>query len=327
MRHWIVGTALALMASGAWSGSAAAEEWPTRPMTMIVPFAAGGPVDVAARVVAPRISEILGQTVVIENVGGAGGMTGSNRVAKAAADGYLFVLGNTGTHASNQTLYKKPMYDSVGEFTPVGMVVENTKVLAVRKDLGVDKLSDFVTYLKANHAKMQFASAGTGSATHLGCLLLNVKLGVEVTHVPYRGAGPAMQDVVAGRIDYMCDIISTAAPHVLSGQVKALALLSTERFPILPDLATAAELGLPGVDSDGWNAFFMPKGTPEPIVRKLADATAQALDTPAVRERLIGLGLKLPTPERRGPDYLAKLLADEIDKWAAPIKAAGVTAD
>ena len=323
MLKWLFGVALSL----AVAGTATAQDWPTRPMTMIVPFTAGGPVDVAARVVAPRMSEILGQQIVIENIGGAGGMTGSNRVAKAPGDGYLFVLGNTGTHASNQTLYKKPMYNSVTEFAPVGLVVENTKVLLVRNSLDVRTMPEFVAHAKANHAKMQFGSAGSGSATHLGCLLLNVKLGVEVTHVPYRGASQAMQDLVGGRIDYMCDIISTALAQIQAGGARPIALLSTTRFPVLPDLPTALEQGTADVDSDGWNAIFLPHGTPDPIVRKLAAAASQALDTPAVRERLVALGLKVPGPDRRGPDYLAKLLLEEIDKWARPITAAGVTAD
>src|SRR5215471_9130520 len=245
MRTWLFGVAFALAASG---GAVTAQDWPTRPMTMIVPFTAGGPVDVAARVVAPRMSEILGQQIIIENIGGAGGMTGSNRVAKAPGDGYLFVLGNTGTHASNQTLYKKPMYNSVTEFTPVGLVVENTKVLLVRNSLDVRTMPEFVAYVKANHATMQFGSAGSGSATHLGCLLLNVKLGVEVTHVPYRGAAQAMQDLVGGRIDYMCDIISTALAQIQAGGARPIALLSTTRFPVLPDLPTALEQGTADVD-------------------------------------------------------------------------------
>jgi tripartite-type tricarboxylate transporter receptor subunit TctC len=321
MRNWLVGLALTVATVPGW-----AQDWPTRPMTLIVPFAAGGPVDVAARVVAPRISEILGQQIIIENIGGAGGMTGSNRVAKAPGDGYLFVMGTTGTHASNQILYKKPMY-VMSEFAPVTLVLENTKVLLVRKTLDVARLPDFVSYVKANHAKMQFGSAGTGSATHLGCLLFNAKLGVEVTHVPYRSSGQAMQDLVAGRIDYVCEVISTALPHIQSDSVRALALLSPSRSQVLPELPTALEQGLADVDSDGWNSLFMPRSTPEPIIRKLADATSQALDTPAVRERLLGLGLKLPTPDRRGPEYLATLVQQEIDKWTGPIKAAGVSAD
>lgn len=201
-------TAWALATVMTLTCAAAAQDWPTRPITLVVPFTAGGPVDVAARLVAPRVSESLGQQIVVENMGGAGGMTGSNRVAKAPPDGYLLVLGNGGTHAYNQSLYKKPLYNSESDFTPVGVVVENTKVLIVRNDFPANSLPEFVAYVKANQAKLQYGSAGAGSATHIACLLLNYRMGTNVTHVPYRGAGPALQDLIAGRIDFMCEVIS-----------------------------------------------------------------------------------------------------------------------
>jgi tripartite-type tricarboxylate transporter receptor subunit TctC len=181
--------------------TASAQDWPTRPVTMVVPFTAGGPVDVAARLIAPRLSESLGQQIVIENMGGAGGMAGSSRVAKAPPDGYLLVLGNAGTHAYNQSLYKRPLYNSETEFAPVGVVLENTKVLIARKNLPARTIPEFVAYVKGNEGKMQYGSAGAGSATHIACLLLNYRMGTNVTHVPYRGAGPALQDLIAGRTD------------------------------------------------------------------------------------------------------------------------------
>jgi tripartite-type tricarboxylate transporter receptor subunit TctC len=319
--------ATVVLALTLFAAPACAQDWPTRPVTLVVPFAAGGPVDVAARVLTPRLSEILGQQFIIENVGGAGGMTGSYRVAKAAPDGYQLVDGTSGTHASNQTLFKKPLYNAATDFAPVGVVLENTKVLIARKDLPANNLQEFIAYMKANSAKMQYASAGVGSATHLGCVLLNAKLGFNITHVPYRGSGPAMQDLIAGRIDYQCEVISTAMPQIQSNSVKALALLSTTRAAVLPDLPTALEQGVPDVDSDGWNAYFFPVGTPEPIVSKLNAAIGKVLDLSALRERYDSLGLTPPPPERRTVEWLAKLVPAEIEKWAAPIKAAGLTAD
>src|SRR5579885_3768123 len=216
---------------------AAAQDFPTRTMTMVIPFAAGGPTDLLGRVIAQRMGEILGQTVVVENIGGAGGMTGSKRVADAKPDGYTFVLGTVGTHAQSQTLYKHPAYNAVTDFTPVALIAEVPIVLIVRKDLPVNDLKSFVAYAKANEGKLQFGSAGAGSATHLGCVVLNTAMGTpKITHVPYKGTGPAMQDLVSGRIDYLCEIISTAKPQIDGGNVKALAIMTRQRSPVEPNL-------------------------------------------------------------------------------------------
>jgi tripartite-type tricarboxylate transporter receptor subunit TctC len=311
----------------AFAHSVHAQDWPTRPVTLVVPFAAGGPIDVIARIISPRLGELLGQQVVVENIGGAGGMVGASRVAKAAPDGYTFLFGNQATHTYSQFLYKKPLYDAVGEFTPVGLVVGNTKVLVIRKELPITTLAEFITYAKANHSKMQYGSAGGGSATHIACVLLNGKLGAEVTHVPYRGTALAMRDLIAGRIDYMCDVVSTALPQIRADTVRPIALLSNARSAVLPDLPTAREQGLTGVDADGWNGFFFPKGTPQAAVAKLAAATSEVLDTPAIRDRITGLGLDIPPREQRGPGYLVKWVQIELDKWGPPIKAAGISAD
>jgi tripartite-type tricarboxylate transporter receptor subunit TctC len=308
------------------AGPVGAQDWPTRTITMVVPFPAGGPIDVVGRILAPPMSELLGQQIIIENIGGAGGSTGSIRVAHAAPDGYQFLIGNSGTHTYSQLLSKKPPYDAVADFAPVAVFVENSKVLATRNDLPVGTLSEFIAYAKANQSKMQYGSAGAGSATHMTCVLLNAAIGIDVTHVPYRGTGPAMQDLMGGRIDYICDVISTALPLIRGKSIKPIALLSPQRSPVLPSLATAQEQGLAGFDADAWNAFFLPRGTPEPIVRRLAKATSDALDIPWVRERLVGLGLNVPPPERRTPEYLAKLLPRELEKWAGPVKASGAAA-
>jgi tripartite-type tricarboxylate transporter receptor subunit TctC len=324
MCRTIVAASIGLLAL---AGAASAQDWPTRPPTMVVPFAAGGPIDVIARVVSPRMSEILGQQIIIENIGGAGGMVGASRVAKTPPDGYTFLLGNQGTHTYSQFLYKRPLYDPVTEFTPASLLVGNTKVLVTRKDFPANTFAEFIAYAKANQDKMQYGSAGGGSATHIACVLLNAKLGTNITHVPYRGAGPALQDLVAGRIDFMCDVVSTALPQIRAQTIKPIVLLGNARSAVLPDLPTALEQGVPGVDAEGWNGFFFPKGTPDPIVRRLADATKAALDTTAVRDRIVGLGLDVPPPAQRGPDYLTKWVAFELDKWGPPIKAAGISID
>jgi tripartite-type tricarboxylate transporter receptor subunit TctC len=308
-------------------GSAIAQDYPARPITMVIPFAAGGPTDVLGRVVAARMSEILGQQVVVENVGGAGGMTGSKRVATAAPDGYQVVLGTVGTHAQGQTLYKKPQYDSVAEFAPVALLAEVPIILTVRKDLPVKDFKEFVAYAKENQGKMQYGSAGAGSATHLGCVLLNYVIGTNITHVPYRGTGPAMQDLQGGRIDFLCEIITTAKPQVDGGTVKALAIFDKARSPALPDLATAAEQGTANLEAYTWNALFLPKATPEAIVKKLNAAAVEAMKSPAVKERLSGLGAQITPEDRMTPAYLGTFLKAEIEKWAAPIKAAGVQVD
>jgi tripartite-type tricarboxylate transporter receptor subunit TctC len=296
-------------------------------MTLVVPFAPGGGIDVSVRIQAQHMSEILGQSIIVENVGGAAGMTGALRVAKAAPDGYTFLIGNTGTHAFNQTLYKKPLYNAATDFTPAGLVSDSPRILIARKDLPADNLQDFIAYLKANQTRMQFGSAGVGSGTHLPCVLLNLAIGAEVTHVPYRGAGPVMQDLIGGRIDYMCDTIQTGAVQAKAKAVKGIAVMAAKRVPISPDLATTGEQGLPGVEASVWNAFFFPKDTPQPIVRKLNRVMSEMLDNPSIRRKLEELGLEIVTPERRSPEYLVKYLPEEIERWAKPIRQAGISVD
>jgi len=307
------------------AGQAFAQAWPSRPITLIIPFAPGGGVDASARIQAQALSDLLGQPIVSENMGAAAGMVGSARVAKAEPDGHIFLIGNTGTHAFNQSLYKKPLYNAATDFAPVGLVSESPRILVARKDLPVANLQEFVAYAKANYAKMQFGSAGVGAGTHLPCVLLNNAMGVEITHIPYRGAGPAMQDLIAGRIDYMCDTIQTGAAQARSGNVKGIAVMAPKRVAIIPDLATSGEQGLPSVEASVWNAFFFPKGTPEPIVRKMAKAVNDMLDNPALRKRLEDLGLEIVPPERRGPEYLAKFVPEEIERWGKVVRAARIT--
>jgi len=321
----IVG-ALVAVAALALTGAAKAEDWPARTITMVNPFAAGGPNDVLARLFAQRMGELLGQQIIVENVGGAGGMNGADRVAKAAPDGYTFLLGTVGTQAQNQSLYKKPAYNSVTDFAPVALMVEAPLVLVARKDLPVKDMKEFVAYGKANKDKMQYASAGTGSAIHLGCALMNMVTGLDIVHVPYRGANPAMQDLMSGRVDYLCDIITTAKPQVDAGTVKPIAILTKERSKVLPNVPTAIEQGFE-VEAYTWNAFFLPKGTPAAIVQKLNQATVEAMNTPAVRDKLESAGLIFVSDDRTTPEYLAKFVQSEIAKWAAPIKAGNISVD
>jgi tripartite-type tricarboxylate transporter receptor subunit TctC len=316
-----------LMSVPALPGAARAQDFPTRPLTLVVPFLAGGGIDVTARIQAQRMGELLGQTVVVENIGAAAGMAGGARVARAPPDGYTFEIGNVGTHAYNQTLYKKPLYNAVTDFTPVGLTTESPRILVTRKDLPVNNLPELIAYIKANQSRMQFGSAGVGSGTHLPCVLFNLALGVEVTHVPYRGEGPAMQDLIGGRTDYMCSTIQTGAAQANQGSVKPIAILAEKRVAIIPGVPTSGEQGLKGVESSVWNAFFLPKGTPDPIVRKLNKAMSDALDDPAMRKRLEELGLEIEPPERRSPEYLAQFLPQEIERWAKPILAAHISAD
>ncbi len=291
---------------------AIAQDFPTRQMTMVIPFAAGGPTDLLGRVIAQRMGEILGQTVVVENIGGAGGMTGSKRVADAKPDGYTFLLGTVGTHAQNQSLFAHPAYNAVTDFTPVALIAEVPIVLIVRKDLPVNDLKSFVAYAKANEGKLQFGSAGAGSATHLGCVVLNTAMGTpKITHVPYKGTGPAMQDLVSGRIDYLCEIISTAKPQIDGGNVKAIAIMTRQRSPVEPNLPTALEQGL-DVQAYTWNAVFLPKGAPEAVVKKLNAAIVEAMKTPSVRSRLESFGAQIVDEERTSPAYLARFVKSEI---------------
>jgi tripartite-type tricarboxylate transporter receptor subunit TctC len=306
---------------------AVAQEWPTRTITLVVPFAPGGGVDISARLQAQAIGDILGQNVIVENIGGGAGMTAGVRVAHAAPDGYTFMIGNSGTHAYNQSLYKKPLYNSVTDFTPVGLVSESPRILNARKDLPVNGLKEFVAWLKANESKAQFGSAGVGTGTHLPCVLFNLAVGVNITHVPYRGAGPVIQDLMGGRIDYMCDTIQTGAQLAKQGALKPIAVLSSHRVAIIPEVPTSGEQGVAGVEASVWNAFFLPKGTPDAIVRKLNAAVNQSLESPTLRKRLEELGLEIMPAEQRTPEYLAKFLPEDIERWAKPIRAAGINAD
>ena len=309
------------------SAPVAAQDWPTRPVTMVVPFAAGSGSDILGRIIGPRLGEQLGAPVIVEDVGGAGGMIGAARVMKANPDGYSFLLATAGTHAINQTLYKKPLYNAATDFAPVALVASTPILLVTRKDLPADTLPQFIAYAKANQATMQFGSPGAGSTSHLGCALFNAAIGVAVTHVPYRSTGQALQDLLAGRLDYQCVPIAGVVPQIEGGLIKAIAIMSKQRSPILPMLATAQEQGLADFEVETWYAMFLPKGTPAPIIGKLHSAALAAMNAPDVQAKLAELGIEVVAPERRSPEYLAQFVVREIEKWAGPIRATGVSMD
>jgi len=305
---------------------AQAEDYPSRPVSMVVAAAAGGPIDVFGRILAERMSDKLGQRVTIENVGGGGGTVGGNKVARAAPDGYTALLGSIATHTNPLLLGDKPPYDPVGDFVPVALVAEIPLVLITRKDFPANTLEEFVAYAKANQGKMNYGSAGVGSAAHLGCVMLDNAMGTHVTHVPYRGTALAMQDLLSGRIDFLCEIAVTAVQNINAGTVKGIAVLSPTRSPVLPNLPTAAEKGLPTVQAYTWTAVFLPKGTPAPIAARLQKATVEAMDSPGLREELQKLAATLVTPERRSSAYLGQFVKDELVKWGNAMRASGVIA-
>jgi len=303
---------------------AAAQSFPTHQLTIVYPFAAGSSADLLARLLASRHAELLGQPVIIENVAGAGGMTGSSRVAKAAPDGYQLALGGT-FMALSQSLYKKPLYNLATDFAPIALIAELPALLITRKDLPVSNLQEFIAYAKANEAKMQYASLGVGSAPHLTCTLLNAAAGLHVTHVPYRNTAEPIQEIIAGRIDYFCPLAALAIPQIESDTVKAIATFSRNRLAVLPNLPSAREQGLADFEVLTWYALFVPRDTPAPIVQKLHDATVVAMATPAIQERLAAIGYLGIESDRQSSQYLQKFVEREITKWGDVIKAAGVS--
>lgn len=308
-------------------GGALAQEWPARPVTMVIPFAAGGPVDTIGRILGQYVGDILGHQMVIENVGGAGGMIGSSRVAKAEPDGYTILLGGSAVLALNQAIYKKPMVDGAKDFTFVSMFADSARLLLVRKDFPAKNLTEFVAYSKANVSKMQYGSAGVGSGSHVCAVLLDTVIGTKVPHVPYRGSALAMQDLVAGRLDYVAEQISTAVGHVQGGSIRAISLMGLERSSVVPDIATAEEEGFKGLDCGSWAALVYPKGVAAPIVQKMAAAIDKALDSPALKASYDKIGVSVPAKARRSPEYLAAFTPAEIERWGAAIRGAGISSD
>ncbi len=304
--------------------SAAAQEFPSRYITAIVPFGPGNSVDIVGRLITTRMSELLGQQIVVENIGGAGGAVGTTRAARAAPDGYTIVVGGTDTFAQNQTLNEKPTYHPVTDFAPIVLAVVQPIVLVARKDLPVANLRDLVAYMKINQGKMQFGSSGIGGATHLACAQIMTAAGVTLAHVPYRSAAAGIQDMISGNLDLYCPVVAGALPNIEAGSIKALAILTNERSELMPQMATAGEQGMPGIQGYYWIGLFAPTGTPEPVVARLYTTANEALNTPAIQSRMKEIGAAIMPPEQRTPAYLKTFIPDEIAKWATIIKASGV---
>jgi len=304
--------------------SAMAQTWPSRIITMVVPFGPGSGTDIVARVLAAKASDILGQQVIIEDLGGAGGTIAVSRVAKATPDGYEIVLGAVDTFAQSQYLFKDPPSNTATDFVPVALAVEQPLLLVVRNDLPVSNLKEFAAYLKANGTKMRFGSAGVGAAPYLACSMLIAAVGATATHVPYRSAAPALQDMMRGDIDFYCPLSISVSGLVASHSVKPLAILTKDRSPLFADLPTAREQGFDVVDGYYWMGIFAPKGTPGPVVATLNAAFSKALDDPALQAHLLDASATIVAPDRRSSAYLKQYLGDEITKWTAIMKASNV---
>jgi tripartite-type tricarboxylate transporter receptor subunit TctC len=304
------------------SDVSSAQIYPSRPVTIIVPFAAGGATDATARIIAQHMSGTLGQQLIVENVAGAGGTTGSIRAMRANPDGYTIMMGHVGTHAVSVGLYPNLAYRPDVDFAPIGVGVEQAVLIVGNKRFAPKDLTEFSAYVKANSDKLNTAHAGIGSITHFTCLLLNSILGVKTTMVPFNGSGPAMNALVGGQVDYMCSPIPDVVQQVQGGTIKAYAIGSATRSPALPDIPTSSEAGLPDFQASAWFAFFAPKDIPTPILDKLTDALDKALDDENVRKRLLDLGCDIPDKTKRGQQALAALVKREIARWTPVMKAA-----
>jgi tripartite-type tricarboxylate transporter receptor subunit TctC len=321
-RMLAAGGVAALAGLGALATQAQAQVYPARTITMIVPFAAGGPTDVVARIVTGHMAQTLGQSIIIENVVGAGGTTATARAARAANDGYTLITGHMGTHAAAVPLYPSLAYHPEKDFEPVALLAGTPILILARKDFPPKDLKEFIAYVKANESKVNAAHAGVGSVSHVSCQLLNSILEIKPTGVPFNGTGPAMNALVGGQVDYMCDQIINAVPQINGGTIKAYAVATSERNPSLPNVPTTAEAGLPAFQAQAWNAIFAPKGTSPEIIAKLNAAAAKALDDENVRKRLLDLGSVIPGPAERTPAALATLVKSEIAKWTPVLKPA-----
>jgi tripartite-type tricarboxylate transporter receptor subunit TctC len=308
------------------TGAAAQGAYPQRSITLVVPFAAGGPTDVIARIMGDHMSRTLGQQVVVENVTGAGGTVGVTRVMKSAPDGYTILMGNLGTQAASVGLYPNLAYDPRTDFEPIMNSASTPMLVVAKRDLPVKDFREFVAYLKANAAKMNYGTGGVGATSHLTCLFLDTLLDVKPQHVPFRGSGPALNALLGGQIDYVCDQTVGVVPAVQAKEAKGLVVAVKNRIPVIPDVPTSAEQGLPEFQATGWNALFAPKGTPKEIVDRLNAAARAALRDEATRKRFLDLGAELPDDAGQTPEALRELVSSEIDKWVPVIKKAGVTA-
>ena len=313
--------ALALLA---FASLARADDYPSKPIRFVVPYPAGGPLDTVARLLGQKVSESMKQPIIVDNRPGAGGNIGADFVAKAAPDGYTILMGAVATHAINPTLYSHIPYDPVADFMPVTQVASTPNVLVVNPSLPAKNVREFIAYAKANPGKLNFGSGSTGSAGHLAGELFKTMAGVDMTHVPYKGAGPAMQDLVAGQIQLMFDNLASSLGQIRAGKVRALAVTTAKRTSLAPDLPTIAESGLPGFDINTWFGVFVPAKTPQPIVDRLHAEFTRALAMPDVRQKMVDLGAE---PVGSTPAEFAALIRSEKDKYARVIKASGAKVD
>jgi len=327
MMRGLIVLAIGAVAFAVDGNPAAAQAYPSRPVTIIVPFSAGGTTDVIARILGEHMSRALGQQFIVENAVGAGGTTGSIRAMRASPDGYTVELGNMGTHAASVALYPTLAYNPEVDFAPIGMVAGLPVVIVGKKDFPPGDLKQFATYVRANADKLNMAHAGVGSITHFTCLLLNSILGVKPTLVPFNGAAPAITALIAGQVDYMCNVAPDVVQPLRSGLFKAYAIGTSRRSPVLADVPTSEEAGLPQFQASAWNALFAPRETPKPVLDKLSDALDKALDDKNTQKRLLDLGSEIPDKARRGQQPLAVLVKDEIARWTPIIKAAAVKSE
>ena len=321
----LIAIAAALLAAAHGVKQASAEDWPTHPLTLVVPWAAGGGTDVMGRIMAHRMTEILGQPVIVENISGAGGMVGSSHVVRAEPDGYTFVFGSR-SDAINMTLYKHPTYNLQNDLAPVVLVADQPTILVARKDLPIDGLKDFISYVQKNQSTIKLGSAGVGATGGVDCEIFNRMIGVNIQEIPYRGSGPAMQDLIGRQFDYFCTISGSAAAPLQSDLIKGIAVFRHERLPSVPNVPTSFEQGM-DFDASTWFGFFVPKGTPAAIIKKLHDASVAAMETPSVQEQLATNGTYVVSPDKRSTEYLQSIIGPEIEKNGAPLKAAGISID
>ena len=321
-----VAAALVAAASLAIMNEGRAQDYPTRTITIVVPFAAGGPTDTVTRLVAEAMQRDLGQQIVVENVGGAGGTLGAGRAAKAEPDGYTLLLHHIGM-ATSAILYRSLTYKPLEDFAPIGLVTEVPMTLVARADLPPKDAAELIAYVKENKDKVTYANAGIGAASHLCGMLFMREIGTPLTTVPYKGTGPAMTDLMGGQVDLMCDQTTNTTNQIKGGKIKAYAVTTPERLKVLPDVPTTQEAGLPGVQVTIWHGLYAPKGTPEAVVQKLEASLQKALKDQNVIDRFAELGTAPVADSEATPDALSKKLASEIDRWAPVIKEAGVYAD
>jgi tripartite-type tricarboxylate transporter receptor subunit TctC len=323
MKPFIAAAAGVLAAiSPAWVGGAQAQDWPARTITIIVPFAAGGPADITGRIAADILSRHLGQTAIIENAGGAGGTMGTLRAARANPDGYTLLSGHLGTNAMAPMFYPNLGYDPQKDFEPVSLTAEYPEVFIVRKDFPANTLGEFIAYAKANETRLNMGHAGVGSVSYIGCLLLNSAIGIRPASVPYTGTAPMVNAIVAGQIDYGCDPVLGPLGQIRAGNVKALAVAAKARSALLPDVPTSWEQGVPAFECAPFYAMFAPKGTPKAVVDRIAAAMTEGLSEDTVQKRMEELGAAVPEPARRGPKPLADAIAGEIARLGPIIREA-----